>query len=407
MYSSSPTASTLNLNNVITVAEAKHIISTSVTALNPVTLPLLQARGKVLAADVFAAVDIPAYPQSAMDGYAFAFDDLQKELVIDGEMAAGSSSTIELTTGKAIRIFTGAPVPEGADTVVMQEKVRTENGILFIEDDKLQRYSNVRPAGSEIKAGELALPKGSLLTAAAIGFLAGIGITEVEAIPAPVISIILTGNELQEPGKPLLYGQVYESNSFGLTAALESLHIPIHKIYKAADDVEVLTEILQQALTESDLVLLTGGVSVGDYDFVLQAAEKCGITKQFHKIKQRPGKPLFFGTKKNKLVFGLPGNPSSVLTCFYEYVTEALSLQTKRSLQLKAIQTILAKDCKKAPGLTHFQKAYYNGQTVLPLTAQESYKLNSFATANCLLVLDGEKEAYEANNAVTIHLLPV
>lgn len=392
---------------MITVTEAKHIISNNVTALKPVTLSLLQARGKVLAADVFATVDIPAFPQSAMDGYAFAFDDLQKELVIEGEMAAGSSSTLEVAAGKAIRIFTGAPVPDGADTVVMQEKVRTENGILFIEDDKLQRNSNVRPIGSEIKAGEMALPKGSLLTAAAIGFLAGIGITEVEAIPDPVISIILTGNELQEPGKPLLYGQVYESNSFGLTAALESLHIPIHKIYKAADDVEVLTEILPQALTESDLVLLTGGVSVGDYDFVLQAAEKCGITKQFHKIKQRPGKPLFFGTKKNKLVFGLPGNPSSVLTCFYEYVTEALSLQTKRSLQLKAIQTILAKDCKKAPGLTHFQKAYYDGQTVLPLIAQESYKLNSFATANCLLILDGEKEAYEANDAVTIHLLPV
>jgi molybdopterin molybdotransferase len=392
---------------VITVAEAKHIISTNVTVLKPVTVSLLHARGKVLAADVFATVDIPAFPQSAMDGYAFAFDDLQKELIIEGEMAAGSSFPIEVTEGKAIRIFTGAPVPAGADTVVMQEKVKTENGVLIIEDEKLQRNSNVRPIGSEIKAGELALPKGSLLTAAAIGFLAGIGVTEVSVIPDPVISIILTGNELQEPGKPLSYGQVYESNSFGLTAALESLHLPVHQVYKAEDDPEVLTAILQQALNESDLVLLTGGVSVGDYDFVLQAAEKCGVTQQFHKVKQRPGKPLFFGTKNEKVVCGLPGNPSSVLTCFYEYVTEALAIQTKRPLQLKTVQTLLAKDCKKAPGLTHFQKAYYDGQTVLPLTAQESYKLNSFATANCLLVLDGEKEVYEANDAVTIHLLHV
>lgn len=392
---------------MITITEAKHIISATVTELKPVTLSLLQAAGKVLAADVYAMVDIPAFPQSAMDGYAFAFDDLQKELVIEGEMAAGSSSTKELSAGKAIRIFTGAPVPAGADTVVMQEKVKTENSVLIIEDEKLQRYSNVRPIGSEIKAGELALPKGSLLTAAAIGFLAGIGITEVLVIPDPVISIILTGNELQEPGKPLLYGQVYESNSFGLTAALESLHIPVHRIYKAEDDVEVLTEILQQALNESDLVLLTGGVSVGDYDFVLQAAEKCGVTKQFHKVKQRPGKPLFFGTINEKLVFGLPGNPSSVLTCFYEYVTEALTIQTKRSLQLKSSQTVLAKDCLKAPGLTHFQKAYYDGQTVLPLTAQESYKLNSFATANCLLILEEEKEDYNIGDPVTIHLLPV
>lgn len=392
---------------MISVAEAKHIISTTITALKPVTLSLLQARGKVLTTNVYATVDIPAFPQSAMDGYAFAFDDLQKELVIEGEMAAGSSSTVEVASGKAIRIFTGAPVPAGADTVVMQEKVRTENGVLIIEDDKLQRNSNVRPVGSEIKAGELALPKGSLLTAAAIGFLAGIGITEVVAIPDPVISIILTGNELQEPGKPLSYGQVYESNSFGLTAALESLHLPVHRMYKAEDDAEALIGILQQALNESDLVLLTGGVSVGDYDFVLQAAEKCGVTKQFHKIKQRPGKPLFFGTKANKLVFGLPGNPSSVLTCFYEYVTEALAIQTKRPLQLKPMQTVLAKDCKKAPGLTHFQKAYYDRETVLPLTAQESYKLNSFATANCLLVLEGEKEEYKANDPVAIHLLPV
>lgn len=392
---------------MITVTEAKHIISTNVAELKPVVVSLLQARGKLLAADVYATVDIPAFPQSAMDGYAFAFDDLQKELLIDGEMAAGSSSVIEVAAGKAIRIFTGAPVPTGADTVVMQEKVKTENGILIIEDEKLQRNSNVRPAGSEIKAGELALPKGSLLTAAAIGFLAGIGVTEVSVIPDPIISIIVTGNELQDPGKALSYGQVYESNSFSLTAALESLHIPVHRIYKVEDDPEVLTATLQQALNESDLVLLTGGVSVGDYDFVLQAANKCGVQQQFHKVKQRPGKPLFFGTKENKAVFGLPGNPSSVLTCFYEYVTEALAVQTKRPLQLKAIQTVLAKDCKKAPGLTHFQKAYYDGQTVLPLTAQESYKLNSFATANCLLQLEGEKEEYRANDPVTIHLLPV
>jgi len=392
---------------MITVTEAKHIISNNVTVLKPVTGSLLQSRGKVLAADVYATVDIPAFPQSAMDGYAFAFDDLQNELVIEGEMAAGSSSAIEVAAGKAIRIFTGAPVPAGADTVVMQEKVKIENGGLIIEDDKLQRNSNVRPIGSEIKAGELALPKGSLLTAAAIGFLAGIGLTEVLIIPDPVISIILTGNELQEPGKALLYGQVYESNSFSLTAALESMHIPVHRIYKAEDNVEVLAAMLQQALHESDLVLLTGGVSVGDYDFVLQAANKCGVTQQFHKVKQRPGKPLFFGAKGNKVVFGLPGNPSSVLTCFYEYVTDALAIQTKRSLQLKVVQTTLAKACLKPPGLTHFQKAYYDGQTVLPLTAQESYKLNSFATANCLLMLEGEKEEYRANDPVSIHLLPV
>ncbi len=392
---------------MITVTEAKEIIQRNVVELKPATVPLLQAIGKVLETDVYATVDIPAFPQSAMDGYAFAFDDVQKELIINGVVAAGSSSTIEVAAGNAVRIFTGAPVPPGADTVVMQEKVRIENGLLIIEDEKLERNSNVRAIGSEIKAGELALPKGSILTAAAIGFVAGIGVTEVLIIPDPVISIILTGNELQEPGKPLAYGQVYESNSFSLIAALESMHLPVHKVFKAEDDEEKLKTILQEALNESDLVLLTGGVSVGDYDFVVHAANVSDVVPHFHKVKQRPGKPLFFGTKENKCVFGLPGNPSSVLTCFYEYVTEALSLQTKRPLQLKEVETVLAADCKKAPGLTHFQKAFYNGETVLPLTAQESYKLNSFATANCLLQLQGDKEEYTSGDPVTIHLLPL
>ncbi len=392
---------------MITVAEAKHIITKSVAELKPVTVSLPEAAGKVLAKDVFAAFDIPAFPQSSMDGYAFAYDDKQKQLVIDGEMAAGDSSERALKVGKAIRIFTGAPVPAGADTVVMQEKVRTENGILIIEDDAVERYSNVRPAGSEIKASELALKKGITLTPAAIGFLAGLGFTEVPVIPDPIISIIITGNELQEPGKDLLYGQVYESNSFSLTAAFASIHIPVHRIYHAKDEPDALTDVFKVALTISDMVLLTGGVSVGDYDFVIPAANACEVVQRFHKVKQKPGKPLFFGTKDDKVVFGLPGNPSSVLTCFYEYVTEALSIQTKRPLQLKKVQALLVQDCRKAAGLTHFQKAYYDGKTVMPLTAQESYKLNSFAIANCLLLLDEDRQVFAANDSVTIHLLPV
>jgi molybdopterin molybdotransferase len=391
---------------MITVAEAKYIIQKTVKELAPVSVPLISAYRKILAADVYASVDIPAYPQSSMDGYAFAFTQLKNSLIIDGEIAAGNSTPVDVALGKAIRIFTGAPVPPGADTVVMQEKVRVENGLLFIEDEKIEQFSNVRSAGSEIKKGELALPKGSLLTAGAIGFLSGIGIASVSVIPDPVINIIVTGNELQAPGQVLAYGQVYEANSFSLTAALASLHLSVKRIYKAADDPAVLTEILQQALEESDLVLLTGGVSVGDYDFVLSAASSCAVVQQFHKIKQRPGKPLYFGTKKDKVVVGLPGNPSSVLTCFYEYVTEALALLTRRPMQLKQAKALLAKDCKKAPGLTHFQKAYYDGEKVLPLTGQESYRLQSFATANCLLQLDGEQEEYNTGDTVIIHLLP-
>jgi molybdopterin molybdotransferase len=391
---------------MVTVTEAKEIITKFTRSLDPTTVSIDMAAGLVLAKDVHASLDIPAFRQSSMDGYAFSFDDIENELQIDGEIEAGSSIPHELQKGKAMRIFTGAPLPAGADTVVMQEKVRTENGILFIEDKTLQRNSNVRPIGSEIKTGELAMKAGSLLSPAAVGFLAGIGVAKAEVIPNPVVSIILTGNELQQPGQPLSYGQVYESNSFSLTAALSSLRIPVYRVYESKDEIDALTNVLKEALTHSDLVLLTGGVSVGDYDFVIPAANACGVMQRFHKVKQKPGKPLFFGTKESRIVFGLPGNPSSVLTCFYQYVTHALAIQTKRSLQLRSVEASLAKDCRKPAALTHFQNAYYDGEKVIPLSAQESYRLNSYATANCILVLDAERETFMVNDIVTVHLLP-
>ncbi len=157
---------------------------------------------------------------------------------------------------------------------------------------------------------------------------------------------------------------------------------------------------------ESDLVLLTGGVSVGDYDFVLKAAENLGIVTLFHKIRQRPGKPLFFGKKNDTIVFGLPGNPSSVLTCFYEYVLVALALLTRRELQLKKIMVPLDKPFSKTAPLSFFLKGYYNGNTVSVLPAQESYKMNSFATANCFVKLPEPAREFEPGQTVEVHLFP-
>ena len=311
---------------MISVTEAKKIISKNVSSLEPVTLSLQESAGLILAEDLYASMDIPAFPQSSMDGYAFSFEGWKKhkKLKIAGEVAAGSNETFTLTPANAIRIFTGAAVPAGADTVIMQEKVKIENGELKIEDEALQQGTSVRSKGSEIKAGELALGKESVLSPAAIGFLAGIGMAEVKIYPNPSITMIITGNELQQPGQPLLHGQVYESNSFTLIAGLQQLHINDTKILYATDKPEVVTGTLRKALEQTDVVLLTGGISVGDYDFVLQSATECGVEKLFHKIKQRPGKPLYFGKKESKLVFGLPGNPSSVLTCFYQYVIAAM-----------------------------------------------------------------------------------
>jgi molybdopterin molybdotransferase len=394
---------------MISVAEANKKIGEALSALAPVTKHLQEAAGKILAKDLYAPYDIPAFSQSAMDGYAFTFNEWQpgEPMEIAGEIAAGSRLVQNAAPGKAFRIFTGAPVPEGADTVVMQEKTTSLDGLLLLHDEGLRPGANVRPGGSEIKAGEPAMKKESLLTPAAIGFLAGIGIEQLDVYPNPEISLIITGNELQYPGKSLDYGQVYESNSYALVAVLQAIGIENLKVYRAKDDPGVLKNMLQQALRESDMVLLTGGVSVGKYDYVTQAAAKCGVESLFHKVKQKPGKPLYAGIKNGKPVFGLPGNPSSVLTCFYEYVLYAISLMNKRNLTLPVLKAPLEGTYTKTNVLTHFLKGYYNGKTVTLLDAQESYRLRSFARANCLIKIDEETERCEAGSLVEIHLLTV
>ena len=393
---------------MISVQEAKKIISENVSSLEPVILPLSQAVGLLLAEDIYATTDIPAFPQSSMDGYAFSFEGWKqhKKLKVVGEVAAGSNEAFSLAPENTVRIFTGAAVPVCADTVIMQEKVKTQNGELIIEDETLQPGNSVRSRGSEIKAGTLALEKGSVLLPPAIGFLAGIGIKEVKVYPNPSISIIITGNELQQPGQPLQHGQVYESNSFALKAVLQQLQIGDADILFATDKLDTVTATLKEALNKTDVVLLTGGISVGDYDFVLQAATACDVEKLFHKIKQRPGKPLYFGKKENKLVFGLPGNPSSVLTCFYQYVIPSLEKLSKRKISLQSFKAPLAKAFQKNTGLTHFLKGFYDGKTVLSLDAQESYRLSSFAKANCLIQIDEEITSLKEGELVAVYLLP-
>lgn len=393
---------------MISVGAAKKIIQENSIPLHSKEVALQDAGGMALAADIYSTIDIPAFNQSSVDGYAFSFEGWQQYqlLKIDGEMAAGDASTNTLLPQHAIRIFTGAPLPEGADSIVMQEKILIENGMLQIGDINLKKGSNLRPKGVEITAGELALEKGTILSPAAIGYLAGFGIDKLLVFPKPAISIIVTGKELQQPGLPLANGQVYESNSYTLSAALQQLGITKVKIFRADDDLAILTAILQDALLQSDVVLLTGGISVGDYDFVLQAATNCGITKRFHRIMQRPGKPMYFGTKNNQLVFGLPGNPSSVLTCFYEYVIPAFQ---QLSCTKKGIETLvvpLGKTVSKPAGLTCFLKGMFDGKTATALGAQESYRLSSFAKANCLIMVEEAIETLSEGDLVEIHLLP-
>jgi len=390
---------------MICVEEAKKLISENISPLKSMLKPLEESSEHILAQDVFGVYDIPAFRQSSMDGYAIIFNDKDKEIDLVGEMAAGTANQFTLKSGETSRIFTGAPLPEGADTVVMQEKTTENNNKISFNDEKLVLSANVRQVGSEIRSGELAMQKGDLLTPAALAFLAGIGISEVEVYPMPKVAIILTGNELQQPGFPINFGQVYESNSYSLSAALKKESIHDIEILKAEDTLEKLTEVLKSALENNDIVLLTGGVSVGDYDFVIKAAGDCGVKQIFHKVKQKPGKPLFFGKQKDKVIFGLPGNPSSVLNCYYNYVVPAVKMLSNKQNSILEISAELTHNYTKPKGLTHFLKGNYKDGKATPLGAQESYRLSSFAQANCLIQLKEEQENFSSGEIVNVILI--
>lgn len=393
---------------MISVSTAKQLVQQHSQPLQPITIALQNAGGLRLAEDVYSPIDMPSFKQSAMDGYAFRFEDFEvgKPLQVIGESQAGSASLPLLEKNTAVRIFTGAPVPENADTVVMQEQTERRGDEVFIIQSNITQGVNVRLQGSEINKGDLALANGTMLTAGALGYIAGLGKTEVLASPRPKVAIIVTGKELQQLGQPLQLGQVYESNSVTLKTALQQLHIHDISVKCVDDDIDLLVAAVDTALRFSDLVLITGGVSVGDYDFVLPAVKRCGVETIFHKVKQKPGKPLFFGKKDNKIVFGLPGNPASVLSCFYHYVLIALQQLTNRPhpyLQ-KATLTIDA-DHTKPAGLTHFLKGSYAGANASPLMAQESFRLSSFALANCLIEIPEEVTHVKAGEAVSVYLI--
>ncbi|MES2830029.1 MAG: gephyrin-like molybdotransferase Glp [Bacteroidota bacterium] len=390
---------------MIDVEEAKSLINQHTTTLSSIKVSLPEACGHVLARPVFAFCNIPVFRQSSMDGYAIKFRDVNKDLILKGEMPAGAMRSFEIYNGECARIFTGAPIPDGADTVVMQEKVQVSNTTVRIDDPNLVFGANVREIGAEIKSGSLAMDLGSYLSPPAIGFLAGIGINEVEVYKFPKLSIIITGRELQKPGMTLNFGQVYDSNSYSLTAALKQEGIKQISVVSADDDLLILTNILRDQLLNYDVILLTGGVSVGDYDFVLKATEAFGIDKIFHKVKQKPGKPLYFGKHGTKLVFGLPGNPSSVLSCYYNYVLPALRLLSGKDVPENK-EARLASAYSKPAGLTQFLKGHFSGGIVSPLDAQESFRLSSFAQSNCLVSLPEHQQHFEAGDLVEIILIP-
>ena len=390
---------------MIQVSEAKELIIKNGITSRIEELPLLEALGCILARDVTAGIDTPPFHQSAMDGYAFSYENWDKKsnLSVVGEIQTGNYSSERLKANQAVRIFTGAPIPLGGDTVVMQEKVLVDNKAIKVLDENISEGGNVRPKGSQTKKGEIALKKGQLLTPAGISYLAGIGISKVSVFAKPRVSIIATGKELVQAGNEISKGKIFESNAIGLVAALHQLNIQPVSV-ELVDDVE---EEIEQAISnqlQSDILILTGGVSVGDYDLVPASLEKCGVQKVFHKIKQKPGKPIYFGKYQQTLVFALPGNPAAVMSCFYEYVVLAISHFTQKKYY-KTLDLPLTKDFSKKPGLTYFLKGKTGEADVSILDSQLSYLLNSFAVADCLVVLDEEKEHFKKGDLVPVSMI--
>ncbi|HPA21948.1 MAG: molybdopterin molybdotransferase MoeA [Chitinophagaceae bacterium] len=389
---------------MISVAEAKRKIIENCPAPKIIQVPLAGAGGFVLAENLFAPMDAPHYNQSAMDGYAFAYNDWDRKSGLDviGEVQAGNTFKAGIKPMQALRIFTGAAVPPSADTVVIQENVQREDNVIFIKDPNLLKGNNVRIAGSQTKKADLVLQKGHLLTPASIALLAGLGISYVHVFSLPSVSIIATGKELLKHGECLVEGKIYESNSFGLNAVLHQMGIFPSSIQIVDDNETEICRAINNQL-HVDILLITGGVSVGDYDFVIAALKKCAVKTIFHKVKQKPGKPLFFGTCNQSLVFGLPGNPASVLTCFYEYVAEAIKCYTQNQF-FNISWMPLSKSFSKKAGLTFFLKGKIFHNKIEILDSQESYKMNSFALADGIIELEEPKEKFEQNEMVRVRV---
>ncbi len=397
------------LTQLISVDEALELVIHHTEPLKSSRQKIGDAFRLVLAEEVKSPIDSPPFSQSSMDGYAIRFEDLKRKNLfqVQGVNMAGRDSGLQLQKGMAIRIFTGAMLPPGADTIVIQENVRvTDNTISILDPNVVKKNAFVRHQGQQIKKNKVALSRGQVLNAGSIGYLTSLGVSRVKTFTLPRISILTTGNELQVPGKKLRPAQIYESNSFTLQALLQEMNLKNISISRVKDEPEQMYTLFKKALRQHDVLIITGGVSVGDYDFVVYALEQLKVKKIFHAVAQKPGKPMYFGTYKNKLIFALPGNPASVMVCFYEYLYPALQkMKGYPDGGLPVAEKIASNDYIKKPGLTHFLKGLATDDQVEILEGQESFLLSSFAKANCLVVIPSFSTGIKAGQKVLVHLI--
>jgi molybdopterin molybdotransferase len=389
---------------MVSVQDAFSILKNNLPESKQVDYSLLQARKHVLSQNLYSPINMPPFRQSAMDGFALCLHDgLEYEIM--GEIKAGDTHQVNLLPGQSVKIFTGAAVPDSAQAVIQIEKVTAkENSLRLLEHPK--SGLNIRPIGEQNSKGDLALEKGTGLNAASIGFLAGLGFTSVKVYRKPTVGILITGNELVKPGNELEYGKVYESNGVMLHTALKDAFFDNVKMYEVNDNFENTKTKLQEALSENDVVLVSGGISVGDYDFVAQALKELEVETLFYKVNQKPGKPLFAGKLKDKIVFALPGNPAACLTCFYVYVLPTLIILSGNAANYnQTSQKTVTHNFSVNNTRCQFLKAAVIGDAVTILSHQNSSMLNTFSVANGLVYLENGVYDLEEGTGVAVYLL--
>ncbi|MFL6035942.1 MAG: gephyrin-like molybdotransferase Glp [Gaiellaceae bacterium] len=383
---------------LLSVDEARRLILERVTPLPPEAVPLAEAAGRVLAENARAAVDLPPFPSSAMDGFALRAADAPGRLPVVARIAAGHPAPRPLAPGEAMGIATGGVVPEGADAVAPIEVV-TDAGEV-VEVPSVESGAHVRPRGGDLARGDAVVEAGAILRPAELAALAAVGIAEVACARRPRTAVVTTGSELRRPGDSLAPGQIFESNGVMLAAALASAGAVVEPQVSVADDETAHREALERGL-EADVLVTSGGVSVGPHDLVRRIERELGVEEVFWRVAVKPGKPVSFGVRGSTLVFGLPGNPVSSLVGFELFVRPALlALQGARDPGPPFQPGVLGASVRRNSQRDEFLRARVRSdgdRAVLePLTGQESHMIARAAAADALVLAprgDGELAA--------------
>jgi molybdopterin molybdotransferase len=399
--------------NALRVDQAVAAIRACLSPINKTEqVEIRKALGRVLAEDIVPSINVPAHDNSAMDGYAVRFSDLKPEettLTEVGSAFAGRVFEGKVGPGQCVRVMTGAVMPTGTDTVVIQEATRKDGNRIFVPPGQ-KKAQNVRYAGEDLKAGVPVLKAGKALRAAELGLIASLGKGEVTVKRKLRVAFFATGDELASIGAPLKEGEVYDSNRYTLYGMLADLGVEITDLGVVRDDPELLENAFRRAAEKADAVITTGGVSVGEADFTRELMAKLGEVL-FWKIAMRPGRPMAFGKIGNAFLFGLPGNPVAVMVTFYQFVRDALLYLSGRTDEyaIPLLKVAASVPLRKVPGRTEYQRGILfregNEWKVRTTGQQGSGVLRSMSEANCFIVLEHERGKVEAGELVGVQLM--